>query len=182
MIGEEGLWWILLVITIGTHPAACYIYICLNQEVKRGPKARSWRGYINLKAYPHLSHLFQLGPMFRRLHNLSKGHYQPRINCQTYEPVGDILYPTPQIRAYVLVACLHSPAPALLILRRKQTHYKISSSVLKVQFDEHARVQMCTCLGLSNRVPAFTHYKQKASVLFGAWRFVVCLDFGDRER
>lgn len=182
MIGEEGPWWILLVITIGTHLVACYVYICLNQEVKRGPEARSWRGYINLKAYPQLSHLFQLVPMFRRLHNLLKGHYQPRINCKTYEPVGDILYPTPQIRACVLVACLHSPAPALRILRRKQTHYKISSNVLKAQFDEHAHVQMCTCPGLSNRVPAFTHYKQKASALFGAWRFVVCLDFGDRER
>lgn len=64
--------------------------------------------------------------------------------------MGDISYPTPQIRACVLVACLHSPAPALWILRRKQRHYKISSNVLKVQLDEHAHAQTCTHLGLSN--------------------------------
>lgn len=182
MVGEEGPWWILLVLTTGTHLTACYIYICLNQEVKRGPEARSWRGYINLKAYPQVSHLFQVGLHVPKTTQLLERTPPAEDQLSDISAFGDISYPTPQIRACVLVACLHSSAPALRILRRKQTHYKISSNVLKVQLDEHAHVQMCTCLGLSNRVPAFTHYKQKASALFGAWRFVVCLDFGDRER
>lgn len=138
------------IITMGTHLAACYVYICLNQEVKRRLEAKSWQCYINLKAYPQVSHLFQLGPHVPKTTQPLERAPPAEDQLSDNEPVGNISYPTPQIRACVLVARLHSPAPALWILRRKQTHYKISSNVLKVQCDEHAFVQMCTRLGLSN--------------------------------
>lgn len=124
-----------------------YLLESRSKERARGQKLA---GLYNPQGLPPSESLIPAGPPCSEDDTTSWKGTASRGSIVRYEPVGGISYPTPQIRACVLVARLHSPAPALWILGRKRTHYKISSNVLKVQCDEHALVQMCTRLCLSN--------------------------------